>query len=167
MIGCQVPRTKILLVRCYFGVMMTGFSTYLDYTISVKVDQSLRVEHMAGRCKCVASLFLLNALDQGWKEQDHVTTLIHDRCSAKGTLDLAGQMVGIRLVSWVVPTKIVNSVGEVDVFLVEDCSPLERCLAMSTIAPKQKIICSLRVVFDRYCSDKTWLPRVCLCSART
>lgn len=135
---------------------MTVFSTYLDYTISVEVYQSLRVEHMAGRCKCVASLFLLNALDQGWKEQDHVATLIHDRCSAKGTLDLAWQMMGIGLVGRVVPTNIVNSVSEVDVLLVEDCSPLEWCLAMSTIVPNQKVIYSLRVIFDRYCSDKTW-----------
>jgi len=43
------------------------------------------------------------------------------------TSDLAGQLVFGGFGGWVVPLKVVMTVFEVDVVLVEDGSPLERC----------------------------------------
>lgn len=32
-------------------------------------------------------------IDQGWEEQDHVSSFVHDGCTAVGTADLARQLV--------------------------------------------------------------------------
>lgn len=64
-------------------------------------------------------------VDQGWEQQDHVSTFIHNGCSAVGAADLAWQLVHTRLFGALVPAKVVLAFGEVDVVLVEDCCPLK------------------------------------------
>lgn len=61
------------------------------------------------------------------EEQDHVSTLVHDGTVTEGAADLAGKLVLDRLLARVVPLKIMVTVGEVDIVLVENCSPLEGC----------------------------------------
>jgi hypothetical protein len=46
---------------------------------------------------------------------------------AVGAADFAGELVLDRLLSGVVPLKVVVAIGEVDVILVEDSGPLEGC----------------------------------------
>ena len=64
---------------------------------------------------------------QAGEQQNHVPPLIHDRAVAVRAPDLTRQLVLDALVGWVVPLKIMVAVQEVDVLLVEDGSPLERC----------------------------------------
>ena len=64
-------------------------------------------------------------LDERREEQNHVAALIHDGAVAEGAADLAGQLVLGGFGGWVVPLEVVVAVLEVDVFFVEDGSPLE------------------------------------------
>lgn len=66
-------------------------------------------------------------MDQAGEQQDHVASLIHDGAVAEGTAHLARQLVLDALLGWVVPLEAVVAIGEVDVLLVEDGSPLEWC----------------------------------------
>lgn len=61
------------------------------------------------------------------EEQDHVSTLVHDGTVTEGAANLARELVLDRLLAGVVPLKVMVTVGKVDVVLVENCSPLERC----------------------------------------
>lgn len=65
-------------------------------------------------------------MNQAREEQDHVPALVHNWAVAVVAADLARKLVLDRLVGWVVPLKVVVAVGEVDVLLVEDGSPLKR-----------------------------------------
>jgi len=65
-------------------------------------------------------------VDQAREEQDHVPALVHNWTVAVVAADLARKLVLDGLVGRVVPLKVVVTVGEVDVILVEDGSPLER-----------------------------------------
>ena len=75
----------------------------------------------------ILTLFWTLEVDQGWKQQDHVPPLIHDRCATVGTADFAGELVHGGLVRALVPAQVVMAVGEVDVVFVKDGCPLERC----------------------------------------
>lgn len=59
------------------------------------------METLRGR-KILLILFALE-IDQGWKEQDHVASLVHDGCSAICAADLARQFVPARLFAAVIP----------------------------------------------------------------
>ena len=64
-------------------------------------------------------------VDQAREQEDHVSALVHDGAVTKAAANLAWKLVLDRLVGRVVPLKIVVAVGEVDILLVEDGSPLE------------------------------------------
>lgn len=64
-------------------------------------------------------------VDQAWKQEDHVTALVHDGRMAVVAADFARHAVGDVLVGRVVPFEVVMTAAEVDVGLVEDGSPLE------------------------------------------
>lgn len=66
-------------------------------------------------------------MDQAGEEQDHVSTLVHDGTVAEGAANLAWKLVLDRLLARVVPLEVMVSVREVDVLLVENGGPLERC----------------------------------------
>jgi hypothetical protein len=66
-------------------------------------------------------------VDQAGEEQDHVSALVHDGTVAERAANLAGKLVLNRLGARVVPFEVMVSVREVDVLLVEDGGPLERC----------------------------------------
>jgi len=75
----------------------------------------------------LVQIILALELDKGREQQDHVTTLIHDRRVAERAANLARKLMLDRLLRWVVPFEIVVAVCEVDVRLLEDGSPLEGC----------------------------------------
>ena len=108
------------------------------------VHDTLAVEHVAsaeefsmiirdtGLRDCIPRLevglvLVVLKVNQAGEEQDHVSTLVHDGTVAVGAANLAGKLMLNRLGAGVVPLEIMVSVREVDVFLVEDGSPLERC----------------------------------------
>ena len=66
-------------------------------------------------------------MDQAWEEQNHIPALIHDWAMAEAAPHFAWQLVLVALGRWVIPLQIMVSIGEVDVVLLEDGSPLERC----------------------------------------
>ena len=66
-------------------------------------------------------------MDQAWEEQYHVPALIHDWAMAEAAPHFAWQLVLVALGRWVIPLQIMVSVGEIDVVLLEDGSPLEWC----------------------------------------
>lgn len=66
-------------------------------------------------------------VDQGWEQQDHISSFVHDRCTAISTADFARQFVYGCLFRTLIPTKVVMTLGEVDVFFVKDSCPLEWC----------------------------------------
>ena len=66
-------------------------------------------------------------VDQGWEEQYHIPSFVHDRGAAVGTAHLARELVDGGFLGAFVPAEVVVAVGEVDVFLVEDGCPLEGC----------------------------------------
>lgn len=66
-------------------------------------------------------------VDQTGEQQDHVSTLVHDGTMAEGAANLARKLVLDRLLARVVPLEVMVSVREVNVFLVENGGPLERC----------------------------------------
>lgn len=66
-------------------------------------------------------------VDQTGEEEDHVSTLVHNRTVAEGAANLARKLVLDRLLAGVVPLEVMVSVDEVDVLLVENGGPLERC----------------------------------------
>lgn len=66
-------------------------------------------------------------VNQAGEEQDHVSTLVHDGTVAEGAANLAGKLVLNGLLARVVPLEVMVSVREVDVLLVENGGPLERC----------------------------------------
>jgi len=68
---------------------------------------------------------LIPELDQTGEEQDHVTSLVHYRRMAVIASDLTRQTVLRRFRARVVPFKVMVSIGEVDILLVENGSPLE------------------------------------------
>lgn len=78
------------------------------------------------RIKIFALLWRLE-IDQGWKQQDHVPSFIHDRCTAICTADFARQLVHGSLFGTFVPAEVVDTISEVDVFFVEDGGPLKGC----------------------------------------
>jgi len=71
-------------------------------------------------------LSLVSELDKTREEQDHVTSLVHNRRMAVIAADFAGQAVLGGFRARVVPFEVMVSVGEVDVLLMEDGSPLKR-----------------------------------------
>jgi len=77
-------------------------------------------------------------MDQGREQEDHVASLIHNGGMAERAADLARQLVLDGLLGRIIPLQVVVAVGEVDVLLVEDGSPLEWCrmlgLASSAVA---------------------------------
>ena len=66
-------------------------------------------------------------MNQAWKEQNHIPALIHDWAMAEAAPHFAWQLVLVALGRWIIPLQIMVSVGEVDVVLLEDGSPLEWC----------------------------------------
>ena len=76
--------------------------------------------------KLLLGLLVLDVeLDQGWKEQDHVASLVHDRCVSVGAADFGRKLVSCCLLCAVVPSQIVVAASEVDILLVKDGCPLE------------------------------------------
>lgn len=77
-------------------------------------------------------------VDQGREQEDHVAALIHNGGMAERAADLARQLVLDGFLGRIVPLQVVVAIGEVDVLLVEDGSPLEWCrmlgLASSAVA---------------------------------
>jgi hypothetical protein len=66
-------------------------------------------------------------LDKRREEQNHVSTLVHDRTVAERAADLARQLVFGGFGGRVVPLEVVVTVFEVDVVFVENGGPLEWC----------------------------------------
>lgn len=64
-------------------------------------------------------------VDQGWEQQYHIPPFIHDGRPTVRAADFAGELVFACLLRTVVPPQVMVAVREVDVFLVEDGSPLE------------------------------------------
>ena len=79
--------------------------------------------HVRGRE--VLFVFLGLEVDERWEEQDHISTLIHDGRAAVGATDFARELVRGGLLGAVIPAQVVVAMGEVDIVLVEDGSPLE------------------------------------------
>lgn len=73
-------------------------------------------------------------VDQSWEQQYHIPPFVHDRCTAVRAADFAGELVHRGLLRALIPAKVVNALGEVDVFFVEDGSPLEGCSCMDALA---------------------------------
>jgi len=96
------------------------------------IDDPLRIEHVALRSELLP-VFRALELDKCREQQDHISTLIHDRRAAVCAADLARQLVHSCLVLAIIPRQIVVAMGEVDICLVEDCCPLKRC-AMDHLA---------------------------------
>lgn len=99
-------------------------------------------------------------IDEARKQQDHVPALVHDRAPAVGARDLARQLVSRGLLATVVPDQIMMPVGEVNVFLVEDGSPLkggacEPGVSADVITTEQRAMTD-RGAVDMSCSDSTW-----------
>jgi hypothetical protein len=92
------------------------------------IAHPLWVEHMAGRSERLAAFGSIYALDKGREEEDHVTALVHDGGAAEGAGDFAGQLVLDALLGRLIPAKVMNAIGEVNVRFVEDGCPLKRCL---------------------------------------
>jgi hypothetical protein len=90
------------------------------------IHDALAVEHVAARLEVGLVLVALE-VNKRREEQDHVAALVHDGRVTEGAAHLARKLVLDGLVSGVVPLKVVVAVGEVDVLLVEDSSPLEGC----------------------------------------
>lgn len=89
------------------------------------VHNPLAVEHMATRFE-VSLVFFRLEVNQGRKKKDHIATFVHDRRMAVRAANLAGKLVFDGLVGGIIPFQIVVAISEVDVFLVENGSPLER-----------------------------------------
>jgi len=90
------------------------------------IHHTLSVEHMASWLEFVHVILALE-LDEGGEQQNHVAALVHNGRVAERAADLARKLVLDGLLRWVVPFKVVVAIGEVDVGLFEDGSPLERC----------------------------------------
>jgi len=75
----------------------------------------------------VGLVLVVLKVNQTGEEQDHVSTLVHDGTVAERATNLAGKLVLDRLGARVVPLEVMVSVREVDILLVEDGGPLERC----------------------------------------
>lgn len=76
--------------------------------------------------KVLAFLWRLK-VDQSWEQQNHVPPFIHDRCTTVCTADFAGQFMHGSLLGTLVPAKVVDALGEINVLFVENGSPLEGC----------------------------------------
>jgi len=90
------------------------------------VHDTLTVEHVAPRLKIELRLIVWE-VNQAREQQDHILSLIHDRAMTERASHFARQLVLNALVCWIVPFKIMMSLLEVDVFLVENGCPLEGC----------------------------------------
>lgn len=75
----------------------------------------------------VLPVFRRLEVDQGWEQQDHIPSLVHDRCAAVSTADFARQLVYSCLFGALIPAEVVMTLGKVDVFFVKDGCPLEWC----------------------------------------
>jgi hypothetical protein len=73
----------------------------------------------------VTLFFVRLEIDQRWKHKDHVTTFVHDRTSAMRAGHFARQTMFEHLFLTLIPHQTIVSIGKVDVFFMEDCSPLE------------------------------------------
>jgi hypothetical protein len=80
---------------------------------------------VASRFERLAAFGGVDAFDEGGEEEDHVAAFVHDRGAAEGTGDFTGERVLDRFLGGLVPTEVVDTVGEVDVGFVEDCCPLK------------------------------------------
>lgn len=66
-------------------------------------------------------------VDDTRKHQDHVPTFVHDRRVAVRAADLARQLVVRLLVARIVERQAFRALLEVQVLLLENGCPLERC----------------------------------------
>lgn len=73
------------------------------------------------------SILLRVELDQAWEQQDHVSAFVHDGAVAEIAPHLAWELMADALVRGIVPLQVMMTREEIDVFLVENRSPLERC----------------------------------------
>jgi hypothetical protein len=77
--------------------------------------------------KLVAILRVVLEVQQCRKQQNHIPSLVHDWRMAVSTSDLTRQLVLGSLLMTIVPSQAMMTFDEVDVFLVENSCPLERC----------------------------------------
>lgn len=73
----------------------------------------------------VGLVFIVLEVDQTWKQENHVTTLIHDGRMAEATSNLAWKLVFDALATGIIPLQVMMPMREVDVLFMEDGSPLE------------------------------------------
>jgi len=109
-------------------------------------------------------------VNQAGEEQDHVSALVHDGTVAVGAANLAGKLVLDRLGAGVVPLEVMVSVREVDVLLVEDGSPLERCSWKCTSVTGLECEDNDKTYHaesGKWCSGTAWSQEAPLCSAGT
>jgi len=116
-------------------------------------------------------LSLVAQLDERGEEKDHVAAFVHDGRVAVVAANLAGEGVFGGFAGRVVPFKVVMSIREVDVLLMEDGRPLKWRSCSTRISTLLSftwplILMLLSGRFFRFCthhavSDKCYNGRTC------
>lgn len=79
-----------------FGCISDQVAVVIDprpfWLAIIDVEDSTRVKHVAAYLK-VFPIFGRLEINQGWKEQDHVPSLVHDGCTAVSAANFAWQLV--------------------------------------------------------------------------
>jgi hypothetical protein len=72
-------------------------------------------------------IFLALETDQCWKQQDHVASFVHDGRSAVSAAHFTRQFMPASLFAAVIPSQVMMTTREIDIFFVENGGPLKRC----------------------------------------